>query len=57
MHYLHTLAFLIDLLMQGNPVAWTFFVLTALALGIAFVHDLRAHNSKDSSALTRLGPQ
>lgn len=50
MHHLHTLAWLIGRLADGNPIAWTFFLGTTVVLGVCFVHDLRAARRKDSSA-------
>jgi hypothetical protein len=50
MHHLHTLAWLIDKLVDGDPVAWTFFIGTIVLLGVCFIYDLRAAKRKDSSA-------
>ena len=50
MHHLHTLRTLIEKLVEGNPVAWTLFVASVIALGVAFVYDLRTARRKVSSA-------
>jgi hypothetical protein len=56
MPYLDALMWLIDKLVEDRPFAWTFFVVTVLAVGIALVDDLRARKGKGSSVLKRPGP-
>jgi hypothetical protein len=40
LHYLHTLAWLLEKLAEGDPVAWCFFLATILLVGAAFAVDL-----------------
>lgn len=51
MHYLHTLARLMDKLAEGDRAAWTFFIGFVIILGIAFVYDFRMNKREDSSTL------
>jgi hypothetical protein len=53
MHYLHTLAWFIDQLAEGNPVAWSFFIGIPVVLGICFLQDLLVDRRKNASVLKR----
>jgi hypothetical protein len=44
MHYLHSLAWLIDGLAEGNPGVWAVFFGILIGVAIGLVHDLRANN-------------
>jgi hypothetical protein len=57
MPYLDALMWLLDKLVEDKPFAWAFLFLVVFAVGIALVRDLRAHKSKDSSALKRQAPK
>jgi hypothetical protein len=46
MHVLHVLVWLVGQLVEGDPVAWTALVLTAAAVGIAFLRDWRRNNKR-----------
>jgi hypothetical protein len=53
MHKLHTVAWFIDRLAEGNSIAWAFFIGILAVFGIAFIHDLRANRRKDAAVLKR----
>jgi hypothetical protein len=53
MHHLHTLAWFIDRLAEGNPVAWSFCIGIPVVLGICFLQDLLADRRKNASVLKR----
>jgi hypothetical protein len=49
MHRLHTVAFVIDRLAEGNPFAWTLFLGLLIVLGIAFAFDVRRNRRRAAS--------
>jgi hypothetical protein len=55
MHKLHTVAWFIDRLAEGNSIAWAFFIGILAVLGIAFIQDLLANRRKGASVLKRTG--
>ena len=46
MHVLHVLVWLVDRLVERDPVAWAALVITVALVGIALLRDWRTNNKR-----------